>query len=76
MSKKKKTNVSAPSITHSPTKEGQMQFFQEEAAKFARKAHSDKGGNGKGSRPRTSINSPEWRNNYDDIFRKNDTNEK
>jgi hypothetical protein len=55
-------------IIHSPSKEGQMSFFKEQAAKFARRAHSDKGGAGKGSKPRTNINSKDWQDNAENLF--------
>jgi len=51
-------------IIHSPSKEGQMSFFKEQADAVKHKFNRPMG---KGSRNRTNINSKAWRQGYDQI---------
>jgi hypothetical protein len=65
MKKKQTKELGSPAVIHGSSDKAQGDYFREIAdatvSKFA-------GGTcGKGSKPRTNINSPAWRDGYDEI---------
>lgn len=60
----KKNKIEAPSVVHGSSDKSQGEYFRKVSDDTVR-AFNRVGG--KGSKPRTNINNPAWRDGYDEI---------
>ena len=65
MKQKKSKKVEAPAVVHGSSDKAQGEHFRDACDKTAHAFNRVQ--HGKGSRPRTSLNNPLWRSNYDEI---------